>query len=1111
MTAPAATIPVLAAPLLDPGAGRRLLTMPATATIADIVVAAFPSLAAAALDRVRVAMVTAAGSVVVERALWHRVRPRPGVHVVLRLVPGDDSLRTILQVVVSVAAVALGQFWGVGLAGTFGLSAGAWQGIIGLGVTAIGGLLINALVPPVKSDKERASYSITGWRNEMRPDGVVPLVLGKVRYAPPFAASSWSEIAGDQQYVRFLATAGYGRIVWSDLRIGETPIDKYAEAEVQVREGVTGDGAIAYYPRQVYEENIGTELTRPVPRDDAGNPIGSEGVDTPVVRVTGSDAAGACAIFAFPEGLVSFDKEGRKHPMTVLIQVRHRKAGTTDWAYVETCSIQRSQTEGFHVSYEWVFPSRGRWEVEFDRVISEHTSDRIMSRSVLAALQTIRPEYPLAFAKPLALIGGRIRATHQLNGTLDSLNAIVSRVCLDYEHTTGTWVERETSNPAALMRFVLQSGALARPVPASRIDLAVLEDWHDFCRIQGLKYDRVIDFEIRFGDLLKEICAAGRARHRHDGLKWGVVIDRPKPLVVDHINARNSHSFKASRIYLRHPHAFRVKFQDASNDYQPGERIIPWPGHTGPITEVEELELPGKTDPHEVWVEARRRMYEAIHRPDSYSVVYDGASRVATRGDKVMVSTDVIDRQQIAGLVRWVGGRLVELDEAVRMTAGKTYALRWFASRSAEDTTGVSVVRQVMTRPGRTSALTLIGADVPPVGALVHFGEMATIDMPLIVRGVEAGTGTSAVLHLVDAAEIIDTLTDGETPPAWNGRVGGTLDPNLTPPAVPRIAAVRTGIEGTGTLDGLVVFVAPGSGGAVSTSRFQVDHRLGTSGGWTTATVPAAEGGVTITGYAHGDTVQIRARALSPQGTPSGYGATVTVVVGAQDGALPDALAAELVAVAGGMGSATVTWTATGDEKTKRVQVYCSTSLTLDRAADAVGAPISTTPGLTAGLIIGDGSRTNLASNANFASGAADWTLGADWSVTDGQAVHAAGSTADLKQTLSLTAGGWYRLGFLVRDLSAGFVRPVLAGGTEVTGANIGAAGAVRTRLQAAAGNNALAFRPTSAFEGAIDDVVVYLETTSCLSQGTHYVWLEPQNENGLPGPALGPIAVIVT
>ncbi len=91
----------------------------------------------------------------------------------------------MLQVVVSIAAVAIGAYFAPALAGTLGISQGLAQGIIGLGVTVLGSLLINALIPPVKSsDKDKATFFISGWRNAFEPDGVIPEVYGQMRFAP---------------------------------------------------------------------------------------------------------------------------------------------------------------------------------------------------------------------------------------------------------------------------------------------------------------------------------------------------------------------------------------------------------------------------------------------------------------------------------------------------------------------------------------------------------------------------------------------------------------------------------------------------------------------------------------------------------------------------------------------------------------------------------------------------------------------------------------------------------------------------------------------------------------------------------------------------------------
>ena len=77
-------IPVLTASQFDPGVGRAELTLPDGLTLMQIVRQALPGATAVDMQRVRVALVTEAGSSIVEPALWHAVRPRPGVRVVLR-------------------------------------------------------------------------------------------------------------------------------------------------------------------------------------------------------------------------------------------------------------------------------------------------------------------------------------------------------------------------------------------------------------------------------------------------------------------------------------------------------------------------------------------------------------------------------------------------------------------------------------------------------------------------------------------------------------------------------------------------------------------------------------------------------------------------------------------------------------------------------------------------------------------------------------------------------------------------------------------------------------------------------------------------------------------
>lgn len=1114
----AAPIHVLAARHLDPGMGRVELELPEGLTVAQIVTAALPQATARDIATCRVALVTDRGVQFVPRELWHLARPRPGVRVVLRLLAGKNALRSILSIVISIAALASGQLWGLQFGSFLGFSGAAASAVgaalIGVGVTVIGNLLINALIPPPKPESREAQnrYSISGWRNRVEPDGAVPDVLGEVRFAPPFGALSYSEIVGDWHYIRALFCLGYGPVEISDMRIGETSLSEFDDVEIELRYGQPGETPVSLYPRQIAEEAIGLELVRPLPRDELGEVIDDEpGEETPVVRTTGSDASGASVIVAFPSGLVRFDNGGKSKPETVSIRIEQRLVQAEDWLPVATLDITAKKLEAFYRQHTWQFPSRGRWQIRVTMMTDETTDTQVQRRVSWAALQTLRPEYPLNFDRPLALAAVRVKATHQLSGQLDSFNVLARRVCLDWDHVTETWIDRATSNPASLFRLVLQGPGNPKAVPDDGIDLEILQDWHDFCRIKGLHYDRVIEETGRtLRDVLTEIASAGRAAPRHDGLHWGVVIDRPDGLVVDHISERNSWDFSVTRSYVEPPHGMRVKFLDAANDYKPAERLVPWPGHVGPITLTEAMEMPYKTDAAEVYREALRRMLEAIHRPDIYQVTQDGPVRVATRGDKVRLSNGVISKVQMAARVRRVVGGRIELDELVQMEAGEDYAIRFRVGADEEDTIGVSVLRSVRTEPGATRILTLEGeGDLPAAGDLVLFGTASEDSYPLIVSGVEAAEGFASIMRLVDAAPQIDAIVDAAVVPEWSGRVGAEIDANLTPPPMPRFTSVtstRIGAEaGQGIIDYLIV---PGSG-PIRSASYRIEHRLVGAPSWTSVAIPVANGGGRITGYAAEAAVELRAVAISATAVDGPVTASITLTVGAGDAAIPAAISSDDVTVTTTLGGASVR-VSVGDARAAQIQIYRSTSSTLNRATDAVGAPVAVAAPQVVTVTVGETGKSSTITNGIFDS-ATGWFLGGGWSVAGGVASHATGTTGSLVQSQTLVSGKWYRLRYTVSGRSAGTVTPALQGGTKRFGTAQSANGTHLDRIQAVSGNTGIGFDASADLVASIDNVTFYQETAACLDQGTHYLWLEAQNADGVPGPVTGPFTITVT
>ena len=1105
---------VLVAPLFDPGAGRIDVEMPEGLTVAEMIGRALPDLPATDYAQCRISLVTGAGASVVDPLYFHVVRPRRGVQVVIRLVPAKAAMRSVLAIVVSVAAVALGGPLGGMLAGTFGGSAGAWTAAATLGINVLGSLLVNALIPPPQPREERPSYSISGWRNRFEPDGAVPVVLGQIRYAPPFAASSWTEIVGDHQYVRALFTFGYGAVQLQDMRLGDTPLSEFEEVETETLTAGQPGNALALFPRQVVEENVGVSLTRPKPRDDFGEITSHDGVETPVVRTTGDDASGASIILAFPAGLVKMNDEGEPRSYSVRILVERRLAGTSAWQTVQTIDMRAKKTEAFFRQFSWSFPTRGRWDVRLTRLTTESTNSAVSDRASWAALQTFRPEYPINFAPAQTLVAMRIKATHQLNGGLDNFSALAAAVCLDWDAASGEWVARPTSNPASLYRHVLQSQANPRPVGDAGIDLDQLADWHDFCSANALTYDEVLDQTgTTLREVLTRIAAAGRATPRHDGQKWGVVIDRPQSLIVDHISPRNSWNFRTSRSYVQPPHAFRVKFKDGSNDFDDAERLIEWPGHTGPIELTELLEVPGQTNADAVWRAGRRRQLETIHRPDTYEVMQDGAARVATRGDLVALSHDVLDDVQRAARVTLVVGDRLTLDEVIEAADGADYGIRFRVFASNADTIGQSVVRTVRIADGD---LILTGAgEVPAPGDLILFGRASIETRQMRVTGVEMAEDMACMIRLIDAAPEIDAELATMVPPPWTGRVGWIPAANSEPPPVPRFTAITTGraaeIDFGGDLYGsdaatTISFALIPGPGAVQTIGYRISHRLLGATSWQVFDLPAADGGGSITGYAVGERVQFKSQGIGLAGQIGAATAIMAATIGSGDPAVPGAIEVDGVTVTVLPGGVRIAVDVL-DAATTQLQLYHATSATLNRATDASGPPVPAQAGRTAVLYAGDATRRNLAPDPGM-DGGAGWSRGTGWSIGGGVATHTPPGGYALGAAVPLITGRSYRVAYDL-TISAGNIRPRLNGDVITAGTMRTTSGRWSDTLIANA-QNRIEFLASSSASASIDNVLVYQPTAACLPPGTHYFWAEPLNADGTAGPVIGPFSAII-
>ncbi len=158
-------IPAVLDPLFDPGCGRITMTMPQGLSVNEIIGLLAPHYSEERLENLRVTLVTDQSAWVVERQHWHSIRPKQGVTLLVRIIPGFSGFTALVTLAVQFAsstlATTLGTKLGLGQIGTAILSAG---------LSFLGALQIDSLIGKDKSDEqsERPSYSIAGFQNELR-------------------------------------------------------------------------------------------------------------------------------------------------------------------------------------------------------------------------------------------------------------------------------------------------------------------------------------------------------------------------------------------------------------------------------------------------------------------------------------------------------------------------------------------------------------------------------------------------------------------------------------------------------------------------------------------------------------------------------------------------------------------------------------------------------------------------------------------------------------------------------------------------------------------------------------------------------------------------------
>ena len=714
---------------------------------------------------------------------WQTICPRDGDIVSFRVIPfggGKNIFRLILGLAVMAfawwAAPILGPM--IGITSTLGI--GLLTGAIGL----MGNLLLNAIFPPSQMSLsgrksqdlgKSENYSLNSARNRVNPFGVIPQILGTRKIVPPMGALPYTEVQGDDQYMRLLFLIGYGPASITSLKIGEKDVDDYDDVEYEIRQGFDDDEPLTLYNNDIYEEALSYELTQATGW---------------VSDTTQANADEFSYDITFPNGLVRYDDLGEKHALYVNFEVEVSPTGEEDWTLISTPSRKAKELKLLRLSEKILLPEKGQWDVRIRRLTEDYTDEQYIHATYWTSLRSITYDEPIS-ETGLAKVAMRIKASGQFNNIVDEFNCVASSIVNDWDGEA--WTEQASNNPASLFRHVLQGAANKRPLTDAQIDTTALQTWAENCDTNSYAFNEYVDYQTSVNDILGLIAAAGRASPTYKDGDYSVIEDTTGKTPIQHFSPRNSWGFSGNKTYYHPPHAVRVRFLNEDENYLEDERIVYDDGYTSEnATDFETLELPGITDPELIWKHARYHMAVGKYRSEQYIFNADVENLVCTRGDLVRFSHDVIMSSVAVGRVKEVtvneGGDILTatMDEAMPMEVGETYAIRFRLK------TGATNIQVVTTEPVRADErvitfTTPIATNKPEVGDLGLFGLTNEESMEILIKSIKPTNDLTATITAVDYASATALVADqGEVPAYTSG-----LNPVVTIPT-PDIDYVRS-------------------------------------------------------------------------------------------------------------------------------------------------------------------------------------------------------------------------------------------------------------------------------------------------------------------------------
>lgn len=738
--------------------------------------------------------------VMIPREDWNKTFPRDNEYyqfmVKLSGGGGGGGGKSGLNMIAMTAILAVAT-WGAGLAASAAFSAAfstagttvaasslAGASIMGLSGMAVYGLTYSAVfaltlgvgsalisAPSQQNDfTGETKRVLTGSSNQASPYSPIPRIYGKTRFSPYKVVPDFVEQVGDDSYLRCIFCFGYGPLKLSEIQIGTDSLSAYSDVEYEIREGWPDDKPLTLYANTIVTSSYSIQLS-------VKNP--------PTIVTTRSDVEEAMVDITFPTGL--WRQSGSKTKANWCdFEIKYRKKGSSDaWIMGANPQLYFTTQSSFTRSYRIKFPEKGTYELSVKRTrgyeAGYNYDESINEPPILSQVKNISSSYPIK-AQGMCLLALRIKATDQLNGTINGISAL----CESYE-TRYTDVNSEPEivlnrHPAWHVYDILTGTACVTPIDKSQIDIQSFIDWEK--TYPDWYVDKAIDGGFTRLECINNMCSAAKALFTNINGKYTIVLDKAGKSPVAAISPRNSYGFSFSKNFEKELHGFKVKYIEPERDWTEQEVIVYNSGYNKDnATEFENIESYGCTSRELAWKWGKFMLGQYVLRPETYTVSQDVENLIVNIGDVVLLSHDVLK----------VGIGSARIKQVYYNEAGKVNRL-WLddAFELPQDRNYTMILRNSLGKlsnyaiDGNTESSYFVDllnptSDLFEDGDQVFIGETDRVTFSTIVTKIEPGDDLSATLTLVPEAPEIHDESDEEIPPFDPGMSDTPNFGNITP------------------------------------------------------------------------------------------------------------------------------------------------------------------------------------------------------------------------------------------------------------------------------------------------------------------------------------------